>query len=463
MPYIFTIVSVVLLVLSVRPVAADFAAAEVAELRGDVAAGYQACKTDAEAGDARCQNYLGVMSERGRGAAQHASEAVRLFRLAAVQGFAAAQYNLGRAYAAGHGVRKNQAEAARWYRMAAEQGDPAAQNALAILDATGRGVLRDPEAAIELFRRAATSGYALAQLNLAVPFDLGRLMPHDPLHAYIWYSIAARLASDQALRDKAAQGRDRLEQKISLREIEAARVAARSWTPGSQDPDAGIAAPRRLAHRSPGGGRLSSGGSGFIVNRSGDVLTNYHVVDGCHELHVLRNGKSVVATLIATDPTADLAILRLPEPAAAAAVVRGDDPVKPGEAVVVVGFPLQGLLSWQASVTAGIVSRLTGPRDDPHQLQITAPVQPGNSGSPLLDESGAVAGVVVAKLNGLRIVKRTGAIPENVNFAVNAKYARALLDRSGVPYQTGTADETLSTPAIAERALKFTVLVQCFR
>lgn len=127
MPYIFTIVSIVILVLGIRPVAADFATAEVAELRGDVAAGYQACKTDAKAGDARCQNYLGVMS--GRGAAQHASEAVRLFRLAAVQGLAAVQYNLGRAYAAGHGVRKNQAEAARWYRMAAEQGDPAAQNA----------------------------------------------------------------------------------------------------------------------------------------------------------------------------------------------------------------------------------------------------------------------------------------------------------------------------------------------
>ena len=74
-----------------------------------------------------------------------------------------------------------------------------------------------------------------------------------------------------------------------------------------------------------------------------------------------------------------------------------------------------------------------------------------------------MAGVVVAKLNGLRIVKRTGTIPENVNFAVNAKYARALLDHSGVPYQTASADEALSTPAIAERALKFTVLVQCFR
>ena len=218
-------------------------------------------------------------------------------------------------------------------------------------------------------------------------------------------------------------------------------------TPGSRDPDEVVAAPRRLASRSPSGERLSSGGSGFIVNRTGDVLTNHHVVDACRELRALRNDKAVVAT----DSTADLAILRLLEPVADAALVRGDSPVKPGEAVVVVGFPLQGLLSSQPSVTAGIVSRLAGSRDDPHQLQITAPVQPGNSGSPLLDASGAVAGVVVAKLNGLR-VKRTGSIPENVNFAVNAKYARALLDRSGVPYQTATADETLSTPAIAESA-----------
>ena len=457
------IVAISLLLLGVRSVAADFAAAEAAEQRSDVLAAYEACKTDAEAGDARCQNYLGVMSERGRGVTRTATEAVRLFRLAAAQGLAAAQYNVGRAYATGLGVRKNQPEAARWYRMAVEQGDPAAQNALAILEATGRGSLRDPDAALDLFRRAAMSGYSPAQLNLAAAFDHGRLVPHDPLRAYIWYSIAARLASDQALRDEAVRGRDRLEQKIALPEIEAARVAAGSWIPGGPDPDEGVGAPRQMTSRPPGGERLSSGGSGFIVNRTGDVLTNHHVVDGCREVRVLRNGAPVVPTLIATDPTADLAILRLPEPVADAALVRGDNPVKPGEAVVVVGFPLQDLLSSQASVTAGIVSRLAGPHDDPHQLQITAPVQPGNSGSPLLDASGAVAGVVVAKLNALRIVKRTGAIPENVNFAVNGQYARALLDRSGVPYQTATADETLSTPAIAERALKFTVLVQCFR
>jgi Trypsin-like peptidase domain/Sel1 repeat len=324
------IAAIILVLLVVRPAAADFAAAEAAEQRGDVAAAYQACKTDAEAGDARCQNYLGVLSELGRGTARDAAEAVRLFRLAAMQGLAAAQYNLGRHYAAGIGVLRDPGEAARWYRMAAEQSNPAAQNALAILDATGRGVSRDPEAAIELFRRAATSGYALAQLNLAVAFDHGRLMPHDPRRAYIWYSIAARPGSDQTLREQAAQGRDRVAQKIPLSEMEAARIVARSWTPGSRDPDEGMAPPRRSDRRSRDGERLSSGGSGFIVNRTGVVLTNHHVVDGCRELHVMRNEKPVVATLVATDPADDLAILRLPEPVADSAPLRGDIPVKPG-------------------------------------------------------------------------------------------------------------------------------------
>ena len=86
--------------------------------------------------------------------------------------------------------------------------------------------------------------------------------------------------------------------------------------PGKPGPDGGSAPPRRSARRSPDGKQLSSGGSGFIVNRTGVVLTNHHVVDGCRELHVMRNEKPVVATLVATDPADDLAILRLPEPVA---------------------------------------------------------------------------------------------------------------------------------------------------
>ena len=167
--------------------------------------------------------------------------------------------------------------------------------------------------------------------------------------------------------------------------------------------------------------------------------------------------------LVTHDPETDLAILRLPAPVDSIAFLRGDNPVRPGESVVAIGYPLQGYLSSQASITAGIVSGLEGPHNDPHLLQITVPVQPGSSGSPLIDASGAVAGVVVAKINGWRLAQKTGAIPENVNFAIDAKYARPFLDRSGVVYDTATPGDPLSTPALAERGVKFTVMVQCFK
>jgi len=457
------LLALAILASAIRPAAADFAAAEAAERSGDSAAAYQACRAEAESGDAHCQNLLGVVLERGRGVAQDLSEAIRFFQLAAAQGLAEAQHNLGHAYEDGIGVRKDEAEAAHWYRLAAEQGDPAALNSLGLLNATGRGGTRDPEAALALFRRAATSGYTLAQLNLAMALDHGRKMPHDRVRAYIWYSIAARQVSDPVLRDKAAQGRDRLAGKIAPADLLAARSAALTWSPGAADPGEGVAeSPPPRSRLVPVGPRPSSGASGFIVSRAGDVITNRHVVDGCRELRVLRDGKASVATVVADDRVTDLAILRLPEPAAEAALLRGDNPVKPGETVVAIGYPLQGYLSSQASVTAGIISGLEGPHDDPHLLQITAPVQPGSSGSPLIDASGAVTGVVVAKINGWRLAQKTGAIPENVNFAIDAKYVRPFLDRSGVVYETAKTEDLLSMPAIAERGLKFAVMVQCF-
>src|SRR5262249_59829406 len=108
---------------------------------------------------------------------------------------------------------------------------------------------------------------------------------------------------------------------------------------------------------------------------------------GCRELRVVSNEKPMEARLVAADTEDDLAILRLAEPVATSAPLRGDIPVKPGEAVVVVGFPLQGLLSSQASVTAGIVSRLAGPPEDWDQMAKNAAVAAGDNRQPPLPPS----------------------------------------------------------------------------
>jgi uncharacterized protein len=137
---------------------------------------------------------------------------------------------------------------------------------------------------------------------------------------------------------------------------------------------------------------------------------------------------------------------------------------KPGEAVIVAGYPLQGLLTSKASVTTGIISALAGPKEDKNLIQITAPVQPGNSGGPLVDARGTVIGVIVSKLNSLTIARATGLLPENINFAIKGDLARALLDKNGIRYDASPSKfEQLATPDIAEKVFKFTAMVQCYK
>ena len=106
---------------------------------------------------------------------------------------------------------------------------------------------------------------------------------------------------------------------------------------------------------------------------------------------------------------------------------------------------------------------MAGIGDDFRFLQISAPVQPGNSGGPLLDASGNVIGVVTAKLNALRIAKSTGDVPQNVNFAVKSSVIRLFLDGLGIAYSESSSDVRLEAADVGERAKKFTVLLECWR
>ncbi len=96
--------------------------------------------------------------------------------------------------------------------------------------------------------------------------------------------------------------------------------------------------------------------------------------------------------------------------------------------------------------------------NDTRFLQISAAVQPGNSGGPLL---GQVVGIVAAKLNALKFASATGTIPENINFAIKPGALRDFLDNSVVPYQTSDNKPDLGTADIVKNARDFTLLVSC--
>ena len=220
-------------------------------------------------------------------------------------------------------------------------------------------------------------------------------------------------------------------------------------------------APGEQAGRAP---RAKSSGTGFVVSE-GRLLTNNHVVEGCGHM-IARNaaGTEQPALVLATDRQRDLAILSVPVNFGPPLTFRSAPEIRRGETVVTYGFPLFGLLSKGPTLTTGDISALSGLRDNQANFQISAPVQPGNSGGPLLDSNGNVVGVVVAKLNAARIAEITdGDIPQNVNFAVKAGPALDFLREQGVRVRlapSGGADKGAAT--VGDIANPSTMFLQCF-
>jgi S1-C subfamily serine protease len=203
-------------------------------------------------------------------------------------------------------------------------------------------------------------------------------------------------------------------------------------------------------------------GTGFVISADGHVVTNQHVVDGCvGDIQGNLSGEAPLKLrLVSSDETNDLAVLQAPAPFKEIATIR-DKPVRSGDSVVAIGYPFHGLLTSDFTVTTGIVSSLSGIRNDTRYLQISAAVQPGNSGGPLLDTSGQIVGMVAAKLNAMKFVKATGEIPENINFAIKTGMLRDFLDNSVVGYQTADAKGERKTSDIARNARAFTLLISC--
>lgn len=207
--------------------------------------------------------------------------------------------------------------------------------------------------------------------------------------------------------------------------------------------------------------RRSSTGTGFFVSSQGHVLTNHHVVRNCSAITVALEGTpSLSARVIGRDSKNDLALLATTglKPTTVPNLRMG---VRLGESVFVYGFPLAGLLASTGNFTIGNVTAVAGLGDDTTMIQMSAPVQPGNSGGPVFDQHGNVVAVVVSKLNALRIAKVTSDIPQNVNFAIKAPIAMSFLEAGNVSPSAAASTTKLDTPQIAERARTVTAQIRC--
>lgn len=203
----------------------------------------------------------------------------------------------------------------------------------------------------------------------------------------------------------------------------------------------------------PDGNQPSSGsGSGIFVSNDGHVLTNFHVIDGCRSIAV--DGSD--AEVLSKSDVFDLAILRTANDTDKAIAVFSERPARLNSDVTVVGYPYADLLSG-LNVTRGAVSSLKGMGGDPTKMQITAPVQPGNSGGPVISADGKIVGVVVSRL----VSNDVDDIPQNVNFAVRGEIAKLFLSQNGVEPEVRATGEPLASEDLAEQASGFTAFIEC--
>lgn len=162
----------------------------------------------------------------------------------------------------------------------------------------------------------------------------------------------------------------------------------------------------------------ASSGTGFIITNSGHMVTNYHVVQGCHNVKALYNGKEYDTEVLAVDKINDLAVIKANlRPRKIYSISSEDGQLL--EEVIVAGYPLGKKVSASIKATSGTITALSGLGDNYGEFQTDAALNSGNSGGPVIDEMGNVVGVAVSK------IQEEGV--ESFNFGIKSSILRVFL------------------------------------
>ncbi|MDD5260741.1 MAG: tetratricopeptide repeat-containing serine protease family protein [Methylacidiphilales bacterium] len=343
-------------------------------------------------------------------------------RSKAEKGDVEAQCRLGGMYVTGKAVPKDFAEAAKWYRKAAEQGNVDAQNNLGCIYQGRTGVPKDLVEAVKWFQKAAGHGDDNAQFNLGGMYESGEGVPRDEIEALAWYNLAASTGEDIFVSQ-----RNKLENKLGHSLVILAQQRSKRILAQIEKNKQAKSSESSLQNEKSNADMPKASGSAVFVSTDGLLITAAHVVRDAIRISVVTTVGLKKAQLIQIDTANDVAILKC-DGVFTPAPVRPSKSMKLGQTVFTLGFPNIQLQGFSPKMTRGEISSLSGIQDDPRQWQISVPLQPGNSGGGLFDENGNLVGIVVAKLDAIKIAKVTGDIPENVNYAVKSSYILSMLE-----------------------------------
>jgi uncharacterized protein len=353
----------------------------------------------------------------------------------------------------------------------AETGNEKAMPVVAKYYSEGGCVLKSITEAARWTLRSAELGNKDSQIQIFNHYFTGYGVNENPIEGLAWLYVAELNTSDsyneinnRRASEKAADITKKIESKVSNQILQLAQERAKvihgliSEGKSTVDSVAQGNAPTVVKNTTKPKSKPKGSGTGSIVSSSGHIVTAAHVINGATYIEVVTPSGTFSANTESVDVANDIAILKIDTTCKDFVEVLHSRDVRLGQSVSTIGFPNVGIQGHSPKVTQGVISSDNGAQNDIRMWQISAPIQPGNSGGPLLDESGNLIGVVVASLS-LKVIEATGAVPQNVNYAVKSAYLEPLLNSQKLSIKQSKQAASQKFEDLVESTKKSIVLV----
>jgi TPR repeat protein len=383
----------------------------------------------------------------GSGIKENKLQASKYFDIGCKKGHLESCLSLGTMYEEGNGVKKNYSKAKNLYRKACNNGHDDACFNLALMYFKGKGSKRQPDTAMIYLKRLGNKNHTAAQRLIGYMYSKGIGVEKSYIKAYAWLNLAVSNGLQDAQIDVLE-----LESIMTRKQIRIAKKFNPISKSSSEIPNESKKTIKKIQSNIP---KVYTG-TGFFINFS-NIVTNHHVVEKCSSINIVRGEYQSSAMIIVDDIRNDLAVLKTDKKNSKYLKFRSGKNIRIGEEIIVLGYPLGKLLGSGIKLTTGDVSSLTGLVNDATMMQITAPVQPGNSGGPLLDTSGNIVGVIRSRLEKTL----SGRSTQNVNLAIKSNILQILLDTRNIAYNVDISKENKKAADIADESKDSIVQVIC--
>jgi len=307
----------------------------------------------------------------------------------------------------------------------------------------GQGVPQDYKVAAKWYTKAAAQGIDMAQCNLGLMYYKGDGVGKDYVESYKWFLLAAMNGSRDAQRLKeflhtkmtSAQIEESQQRVNRVKKIKGFLAEREKDSKDKQIAEGTVTGRKKDSkdNKQPAENAQSTS-TGFLITPDGFILTTCHSVEETAKVEVLiydvnnYSQKRYPAKVVLKDKSLDVAILKIEDVNLPFLPIASSSTVKTGDAVFTVGYPQVTLQGTEPKFTNGSISSLSGLANNQKCFQISIPVQPGNSGGPLVNEKGQVIGIIVAKLSDVPALLITGSIPQNVNYALKSSFVLPLIE-----------------------------------